>query len=38
MSRKEHVYKELRGTIDDLVLLEGKEKVEKKLGIVMLDR
>lgn len=37
MPRKENVYKELRGTIDDLVLLEGKAKVEKELDIVILE-
>lgn len=38
MPRKKNVYKELRGTIDDLVLLEGKEKVEEELDIVILEQ
>ena len=35
--RKEYVYKELRDTIDDLVLLDGLEKVESKLGIIVFE-
>ena len=33
--RKEYVYKELRDTINDLVLLEGRDKVERKLRILI---
>ena len=36
--RKEQVYKELRDTIDDLVLLEGRYMVESKLGILILEK
>lgn len=38
MPRKEHVYKELRDTIDDLVLLEGLDEVGRRLSIIILER
>ena len=33
---KEYVYRELRGTMEDLITLEGLEEVERKLGIVVI--
>ena len=36
--RKEYVYKELRDTIDDLILLDGIDVVESKLGVIILER
>ena len=36
MPRKKYVYKELRDTIEVLVLLEGIVKIEKELGVVII--
>ena len=36
--RKEYVYKELRDTIQDLIILDGLEEVESKLGFKVLER
>ena len=35
--RKEYIYKEIRDTMDDLVLLDGIAVVESKLGILILE-
>ena len=36
--RKQYVFKELRDTIKDLIILYGLEEVESKLGIIVFER